>query len=119
MFSLLGYNGAPHSGGTLCLMRCERPKERPQLFHYNILVTITEMSIQIKLFANLAESVGKRSGTIEHSDGLTVASLWRDFTGEEEIPNGVLCAVNFDYAELDQELNDGDEIAFFPPVTGG
>lgn len=77
------------------------------------------MSIQIKLFANLADSIGKRSGSIEHREGLTVESLWQEFSGQEELPNGVLCAVNFDYAEPDHPLSDGDEIAFFPPVTGG
>lgn len=77
------------------------------------------MSIQIKLFANLADSVGKRSGTMEHVEGMTVESLWQEFSGQANIPEGVLCAVNFDYAEPEQTLQDGDEIAFFPPVTGG
>ena len=77
------------------------------------------MSIQIKLFANLADAIGKRHGSLEYSDGLTVEKLWQQFSGQSAIPEGVLCAVNFDYAEPDQLLKDGDEIAFFPPVTGG
>ena len=77
------------------------------------------MSIQLKLFANLADAIGKRNGTMEYSEGLTVEQLWQQFSGQNSIPEGVLCAVNFDYAESDQMLNDGDEIAFFPPVTGG
>jgi molybdopterin synthase sulfur carrier subunit len=28
-------------------------------------------------------------------------------------------AVNMDYAQADQPVRDGDEVAFFPPVTGG
>ena len=31
----------------------------------------------------------------------------------------VRCAVNQDYAQLDAPVRAGDEIAFFPPVTGG
>ena len=77
------------------------------------------MSIQIKLFANLADSIGKRSGSVEFAAGMTVRSLWQEFSGQQDIPDGVLCAVNFDYAEPGQALKDGDEIAFFPPVTGG
>ena len=77
------------------------------------------MSIQIKLFANLADSVGRRGGTMEYKPGMTVRSLWQEFSGQAELPEGVLCAVNFDYAEPEQRLTDGDEIAFFPPVTGG
>jgi molybdopterin converting factor small subunit len=30
-----------------------------------------------------------------------------------------LAAVNMDYAELNDKVSDGDEVAFFPPVTGG
>ena len=77
------------------------------------------MSIQIKVFANLADSIGKRTGIMEYTEGLTVESLWQGFSGQDELPNGVLCAVNFDYAEPGDPLKDGDEIAFFPPVTGG
>lgn len=31
----------------------------------------------------------------------------------------VRCAVNQDYARLDAPVRTGDEVAFFPPVTGG
>jgi sulfur-carrier protein len=33
--------------------------------------------------------------------------------------NTVRCAINLDYVTADAELNDGDEVGFFPPVTGG
>ena len=31
----------------------------------------------------------------------------------------LLCAVNQNMADFETEIHDGDEIAFFPPVTGG
>jgi molybdopterin synthase sulfur carrier subunit len=31
----------------------------------------------------------------------------------------MLVAVNMEYARPDQPVRDGDEVAFFPPVTGG
>lgn len=31
----------------------------------------------------------------------------------------LLCAVNQSFVPLSQPLTDGDEVAFFPPVTGG
>ncbi|MCW8332780.1 molybdopterin synthase sulfur carrier subunit [Vibrio paucivorans] len=31
----------------------------------------------------------------------------------------LLCAVNQSIVPLDTQITDGDEIAFFPPVTGG
>jgi sulfur-carrier protein len=35
------------------------------------------------------------------------------------MPESMLAAVNMEYAELDFPVQDGDEVAFFPPVTGG
>ncbi len=34
-------------------------------------------------------------------------------------PNSVRCAVNMDYAKADAPVGADDEVAFFPPVTGG
>ncbi len=34
-------------------------------------------------------------------------------------PGKLLCAVNQSLVTLDHVLHDGDEVAFFPPVTGG
>jgi len=31
----------------------------------------------------------------------------------------VRIAINYDYVDIDHKLSDGDEVAFFPPVTGG
>jgi len=50
---------------------------------------------------------------------MTVESVWRDVNGDKVLPVGALVAVNHDYCTLDQVLNDNDEVAYFPPVTGG
>ncbi len=34
-------------------------------------------------------------------------------------PQAVRCAVNQDYARADEKITATDEVAFFPPVTGG
>ena len=34
-------------------------------------------------------------------------------------PAIVRCAINQDYAKADARFSAGDEVAFFPPVTGG
>jgi molybdopterin synthase sulfur carrier subunit len=77
------------------------------------------MSIKVRFFASLADSVGRREAECPHVPGMTVASVWLDLTGSELLPDGALCAVNHDYCTLDQVLSDKDEVAYFPPVTGG
>ena len=41
---------------------------------------------------------------------------WADIFGGDQL---LLMAVNQEMVELDTALADGDEVAFFPPVTGG
>lgn len=75
------------------------------------------MSIQVKFFASLREQLG-RSDT-EIADASTVAEAWQQATDGQPLPERILVAVNLDYATLDSAVKDGDEVAFFPPVTGG
>lgn len=77
------------------------------------------MSIRVKVFASLREQLG--IDAVELSDeGLdTVADVWGKIAGEAAPTTEVLVAVNLEYANQDQVVNDGDEVAFFPPVTGG
>ncbi len=75
------------------------------------------MPIQVKFFASLREQLG-RSDT-EVTAASTVADVWQQATDGEPLPGRILVAVNLDYATLDSVVKDGDEVAFFPPVTGG
>jgi len=77
------------------------------------------MSIKVRFFASLAETVGRRETDLAYSQSLNIESVWRSITGQENLPVDILCAVNHTYCEVDQILNDGDEVAYFPPVTGG
>ena len=76
------------------------------------------MAINARFFASLRERTGHGSVTID-ADGIsTVSDVWFSATGK---PHGeeVLVAVNKEYADFDAEVIDGDEVAFFPPITGG
>jgi molybdopterin synthase sulfur carrier subunit len=77
------------------------------------------MSIKVRYFASLAERVGQSESDLVFTQTMTVREIWQVDTLGKPIPENVLAAVNMDYADLDQQVQDGDEVAFFPPVTGG
>ncbi len=79
------------------------------------------MRVQVRYFASLRERMGREGLRLEvpEAERLTVAEVWRRASGEPELPPGTLCAVNMEYAAPEREVRDGDEVAFFPPVTGG
>ncbi len=77
------------------------------------------MQVQVKLFASLREQLGFGEREVELAEGQTVDDLWAVISGRPEVPPDVLRAVNMDYVKGDRILSEGDEVAFFPPVTGG
>ena len=77
------------------------------------------MSIKVRFFASLAESVGRREADCPHVPGMTIATVWSQLNAGAALPSGLLCAVNHTYCDVEQHLNDDDEVAYFPPVTGG
>ena len=77
------------------------------------------MAVQVKVFAHLRERLGFDERSVEMPAAATVAAVWHEIAGEPELPTHVLAAVNRSYAGADAPVQDGDEVAFFPPVTGG
>jgi len=77
------------------------------------------MSINIKLFASLAESFGRPGVTLDFVGGMTAGDVWSEIRTDSALPEEVLMAVNMTYCEASTPLHDGDEVAYFPPVTGG
>lgn len=77
------------------------------------------MTITVKYFASLRERLARGQDEIPADGIATVADVWRSATHNAEFPPNALMAVNMDYAQRDDRVKDGDEVAFFPPVTGG
>ena len=77
------------------------------------------MQLKVKFFASLSEQTGLTETTVETDSPVTVLDAWNLATGDQTLPVNILCAINMAYARLDDSVSDGDEIAFFPPVTGG
>ncbi len=77
------------------------------------------MSIQVMYFASLREAMGREKDMIEVDSPIPASQAWVAATGQQEMPDKVLIAINHEYADADALVHSGDELAFFPPVTGG
>lgn len=77
------------------------------------------MSIQVKFFASLRETIGQADAIIDSDTITSVADVWAQATNGIDMPTNTLCAINMEYVDALHSVTDNDEVAFFPPVTGG
>jgi molybdopterin synthase sulfur carrier subunit len=82
--------------------------------------------IQLRYFASLRETLGVGDEQLDLPEGVSdVASLVRWLRSRGEVWDTALSdrrlhvAVNQSVVKPDTPVNDGDEVAWFPPVTGG
>ena len=76
------------------------------------------MTISARFFASLREQVGIEATTVDAAGLKNVRDLWNAVT-DQPFDETILVAVNKSYADQNQQIADGDEVAFFPPITGG
>jgi molybdopterin synthase catalytic subunit len=76
------------------------------------------MDVTVRLFAGLRERAGTAERRIELPAGASLADVWPALDLGAE-PDGLLFAVNRKYAPADTQLEEGDEVALIPPVSGG
>jgi molybdopterin synthase catalytic subunit/molybdopterin converting factor small subunit len=76
----------------------------------------THVRVKVKLFAGLRERAGWSERELE--DVTHVDDVWPAL-GLGVEPTGLLYAVNKEYAQRDRRLEEGDEVAVIPPVSGG
>ena len=74
------------------------------------------MPVKVRLFAGLRERAGYGERELEGVE--RVGDVWPALELGDE-PEGLLYAVNREYADAGRELADGDEVALIPPVSGG
>lgn len=82
------------------------------------------VTVNVLLFATLKDLAGKKSLTITVDDtASTVGGVRAALIGQlpeiEENLTVAITSVNREYAFNDNPVKDGDEVAFFPPVSGG
>ena len=86
-----------------------------------------ERTVSVLYFARLREAFGRATERVPLPASIGSVAALRDhlrarggaWETELAVGKAVRVAVNQDMADLQTPLHDGDEIAFFPPVTGG
>ncbi len=81
------------------------------------------MTVKVLFFAKLREKMGiaevdfelKQSVTLDQFQALFAA----DYPIFADLPQPIVVAINQAFAQSGQLVSNGDEVAFFPPVTGG
>ena len=78
------------------------------------------MNITVRYFANMRDRMGRAEETVSiDGNSVTVEDLWNQVSPQQGLPGNILIAVNMEYTDGSRVLKNGDEVAFFPPVTGG
>ncbi|MGJ3237808.1 MAG: molybdopterin converting factor subunit 1 [Anaerolineae bacterium] len=82
------------------------------------------MTVKILFFATLKDLTGHKHLTLDlNTPTVTLADLRQQlitrFPDAEANLTSALASINEEYAFPEDTVNDGDEVAFFPPVSGG
>jgi molybdopterin converting factor subunit 1 len=79
--------------------------------------------VTVRLFARLRDLAGSGEMIRDVDAPATVGSVWQALVTENpalrDYERTMSVAVNADYSKMSAPVNDGDEVAFLPPVSGG
>ena len=81
------------------------------------------MQVRVRLFASLREAASRSESRLDLPAGATAEAAWQALV--QELPALVVrrpslaVAVNREYAGFETVLQEDDEVAFIPPVSGG
>lgn len=79
--------------------------------------------MRVRLYGSLREAAARAECSLELAAGATAEHAWRRLV--EELPvlaprrPSLAVAVNRAYASFETALQEGDEVVFIPPVSGG
>ena len=81
------------------------------------------LHVTVRLFASYREKVGQTQVELELPRGASVGdvakAMLRSYPQLPRMAANLVVAVNQEYQEHDYVLNEGDEVALIPPVSGG
>ncbi len=84
---------------------------------------VRTITVKVLFFGAARDAAGNDEISFELPDSSTVATSREAILGKypalASFGNSLLFAVNQEYAEADRQIHDGDELAIFPPVSGG
>ncbi|HJX19337.1 MAG TPA: MoaD/ThiS family protein [Acidiferrobacterales bacterium] len=75
-------------------------------------------NITVRYFASLREQLGRGEEQVDAAGLSCAADVWSRVCAQP-FPANTLIAINQEYASPASVVRAGDEVAFFPPVTGG
>lgn len=79
--------------------------------------------VRVRVFASLREALGRPRVDLDLPDGASAEDAWKALV--EECPAlsprrpSLAASVNRSYAPFETALEEDDEVAFIPPVSGG
>jgi molybdopterin synthase sulfur carrier subunit len=80
------------------------------------------LKVNVRYFGQFRDFTGKQEEILEVEVGITVEEIREHVRGiyaKIAAKEEVLVAVNGSFGSLDQVIKEWDEVAFFPPVSGG
>jgi molybdopterin converting factor subunit 1 len=81
------------------------------------------VQVRVRLFGSLRERAGRAELGLELAQRATAQAAWQalvaSFPALAARRASLAVAVNRVYADFETELQDGDEVVFIPPVSGG
>ena len=88
---------------------------------------MSDLPVTVLYFAWLRERTGTGEERVSPPAGIRTVGALIDYLASRDAGHAaafedrqiVRCAVNQDFAGTDAPIRPGDEVAFFPPVTGG
>lgn len=81
------------------------------------------MKVKTRFFAAIKDIVGTSEVELELPPGTTAGALFRGYCQQhpalQRYADNTMISINLEFVPPDTCLNEGDEIAFIPPVSGG
>ena len=83
---------------------------------------VCELKVKIRLFAYLRDECGFETKYFDTENSVLeeiLSEILEEFPCLLKYDDNILVALNKEFVPLDTEANEGDEIALFPPLSGG